>query len=291
MANIKELLASMIGKINGKLNAPEQAAHPHQQLVTDADGVAKWEDRLAYTEHEPVEIVPEQTVTPVSFNGGAPSAVTQVIEQFEEGATYVVTFEGKQYECVCHGVRFPLSTTPVLGVGNGSLYAVADYVDEYSNGEPFCLRNISGDSGAIDTEVNGTFTVSAVRLEETVKTIDPKYLPEIVVNVENGDDGFTIDKTFAEVEAERNAGKQIKLKAAGLCESQLPLAMYYADDNERCMIFASYFCITGYDGNVPRDTFLNVKWRVTDDNEKGTLSIIYTYVSSTVQDDTTIDLV
>ena len=42
MANIKELLASMIGKINGKLNAPEQAAQPHQQLVTDADGVARW---------------------------------------------------------------------------------------------------------------------------------------------------------------------------------------------------------------------------------------------------------
>ena len=43
---------------------------PYQQLVTDGDGNAKWEDRLAY-ETDPVltEIVQEETVTFTNESG------------------------------------------------------------------------------------------------------------------------------------------------------------------------------------------------------------------------------
>ena len=91
--NVKSALA---GKVDGP--ADGQA---YQQLVTDAYGNAKWEDRLAYASVTETELMPEQTVAFSDSGEGIYMAVASVSFNLSEGGEYKVTFDGQQYDCVC----------------------------------------------------------------------------------------------------------------------------------------------------------------------------------------------
>lgn len=127
MANIKELLANMIGKINGKLNAPEQAAQPNQQLVTDADGVAKWEDKPYYT------TAPE---------GFIPTTVP-VIQSAQVGQTIIVKSvdeNGKPTEWEAADISGVETVNGIVPDENGNVLVNADNIDFSmydNNGMPF----------------------------------------------------------------------------------------------------------------------------------------------------------
>lgn len=195
MANIKELLANMIGKINGKLNAPEQAAQPHQQLVTDADGVAKWEDKLAYTED--CEIIHRQTVScelkEGSLYGGAVDGhlTTDMV-----GKTYKVRFNGVEYEC--EAVKF--SGVDGVHLGNTSLIGA-----QGGNGEPFIIF----DEGNCVIGVSEPGEYEICILESHIKTIDPKYLGVLITvkfTLDTNSGEITADKPFSEVYAAIKSG-------------------------------------------------------------------------------------
>ena len=93
---------------------------PYQQLVTDGDGNAKWEDRLAY-ETKPVvtEIVPEETVA-FSDSEFGKAAVWPPTFNPVEGSIYIVRIDGAEYTCPC--VRFNRTLT----LGNLALAGVGD---------------------------------------------------------------------------------------------------------------------------------------------------------------------
>lgn len=218
MANIKELLASMIGKINGKLNAPEQAAQPHQQLVTDADGVAKWEDRLAYTNtllsvqspngayawykvsDEPltgIEDVDMDADIAVWLNGerGKSSIVLKQDDFIAVSELLVVAVLRDDCTIELNGVKF--GHFPKRGmyfVANADVAVTAVAIDKNAT-EP----DISWDKNT-----------------ETIKTIDPKYLPDsgssplvITLGADVNTGKFGFDTPFQEAWDALEAGKPV----------------------------------------------------------------------------------
>lgn len=202
MANIKELLANMIGKINGKLNAPEQAAHPHQQLVTDADGVAKWEDRLAYSED--CEIIHRQTVSCELKEGSLyGSTVDGHLTDEIVGKSLKVVFDGVEYEC--EAVKF--SGVDGVYLGNTSLIGA-----QGGNGEPFIIF----DQGNCVIGVSEPGEYEICILESHIKTIDPKYLPDggssplvITLGADVNTGKFGFDTPFQEAWDALEAGRPV----------------------------------------------------------------------------------
>ena len=98
---------------------------PNQYLVTDGDGNAKWEDKLAWSDKEVV--LEEQTI---HLNRDA-YTVTEVGD-IVVGESYVVGYQGKQYNCVARTISMEGLAVPVLGNS-----WVLDDENEVDSGEPF----------------------------------------------------------------------------------------------------------------------------------------------------------
>lgn len=142
---------------------------PYQQLVTDGDGNAKWEDRLCY-ETEPVltEIVPEETVAFSDMEGlmaaSWPSTFNPVY-----GSIYTVKIDGNAYNCACTRVG-PGDGLPVLG--NLSLAELGE-----DTGEPFImLYQGSWLFASADSASEHTISISETLVR--ILKIDEKYLPD-----------------------------------------------------------------------------------------------------------------
>lgn len=142
---------------------------PYQQLVTDGDGNAKWEDRLCY-ETEPVltEIVPEETVA-FSEMTGLMAALWPSTFNPVYGSIYTVKIDGNAYNCAC--IRLGDGDgVPVLG--NLSLAELGE-----DTGEPFLMLYqrpwvfVSADSAS-------EHTLSIFQEQTSISKIDKKYLPE-----------------------------------------------------------------------------------------------------------------
>ena len=144
----------------------ESEGKAFQQLVTDGNGTARWEDRLAY-ETDPVltEIVPEETVAFSDIGGlmGAswPSTFNPVY-----GSIYTVKFDGNAYNCACTRVG---SGVPALG--NLSLAELGE-----DTGEPFIMfYQGSWVFGSSDSASEHTISISEKQV--SISKIDEKYLP------------------------------------------------------------------------------------------------------------------
>lgn len=179
MANIKELLASMIGKINGKLNAPEQAAQPHQQLVTDADGVAKWEDRLAH-KLDYVVVLPRTSFVSEQLMGGSGKELTPPDNAWiEPGKTCTVTWDGVQHNAVA---EIDMDTQCIV-------IDIAEH-DENDNVIGNCMILFDPNNfviGVITASDWGTeHTIEIVMEGETIFPIDPKYIFGTNISTERG---------------------------------------------------------------------------------------------------------
>lgn len=157
-------------KIGGGL--PEGGA-PYQQLVTDGQGVAKWEDRLCYAEKTIAEEVPETEITTEVYTDFARANMDASIypTATEEGEIRTIVFDGVEYECA-------LYATEGYSFGNGSLFPGSSYPD---TGEPFLYVYMPDDIAVVitrDTEPT-THTISCYNTNaEIIETIDKKYLPE-----------------------------------------------------------------------------------------------------------------
>lgn len=156
------------GSSGGGSGLPEGGT-PYQYLVTDGDGNAKWEDRLAY-ETKPVltEIAPEETIT-FTPSSGMMSALWPPTFNAVEGSTYIVKFDGTEYECSC--IRLGGEGGPLV-LGNLSIPEVGD-----DTGEPFIMI-YSGQWSIFSSDSATEHTISISDKQVSLSKIDEKYLPE-----------------------------------------------------------------------------------------------------------------
>lgn len=141
---------------------------PYQQLITDKDGNAQWEDRLCYI-GEPVEtIFIEPTIVP--FIEAESSYLGEIESSFSAiaGETYKVSWDGAVYECNCVDFSY------VTMIGNLSIVGAGS-----DTGEPFVIVPENGVKIYIATaDTSASHTVSISRFVTEVVKIDEKYLPE-----------------------------------------------------------------------------------------------------------------
>lgn len=148
---------------------------PYQQLVTDGEGNAKWENRLAYeTDLVETEIIPQTTV---AFTKDGGLMVAHWPENFDlvYGQNYKISWDGVDY--ICTGVLFN-DIVPVLG--NLGLAGAGE-----DTGEPFLFMN-QGQWAVGSTESATEHIIGIREFSGEVVKIDEKYLPKYSV-VYSGD--------------------------------------------------------------------------------------------------------
>lgn len=121
-------------------------------------------NRTHYEEQAFETIVPE---TEMDLSSG--QYIVSETWPLEEGETYLVTWDGVEYECVCSVGSF--NNIPVNFLGNTS------FLGEEDTGEPFGAGVFSSfnQSGFMTADV-GTHTASIVRSGEVIHKLDNKYL-------------------------------------------------------------------------------------------------------------------
>lgn len=225
---------------SGGAGLPE-TADPLKQLVTDAAGKVAWEDRLAYKYTTTGEVVnlEETTLTGEDEDGDGTTdgfyLVTPWAVDIEAGKTYNVNFNSTTCECKAIDGRTiePETAAGMLYMGN--LAALGAEGIEGSNPDaPFVL--VAVNNGTAESDMGGmygmlaplngatsaTLSVTHTGETETIKTIDPKYLPPVesmfnvrttatVYKTDTGFDFTAFDKTYAEMAAAYKAGSHVRI--------------------------------------------------------------------------------
>lgn len=218
---IVSLVKALGGGSGGGSGLPTGGA-PHQMLVTDAEGVAKWEDRTHYSEPNTQIVLMKE---PFAYIGEgvyvlntAPDVMPRV------GAKYIVTFTIGDEE-VSFGATTAFKTIDNgagingVGLGNPSLIASGDdtgdmYVIVLSSTE--IDEGIYGMLGGF-TDTVESIKVSVLPAGDVVKKIDEKYIPsnQYVITVEEPvtyGDGLTeteCNRTYEEVLQAYKDGKKL----------------------------------------------------------------------------------
>lgn len=152
---------------------------PYQQLVTDGDGNAKWEDRLAYVATEEQAIFSQENIE-FSGDGGLYFSPAIDIAAINVGENYRVDFDGRTYISTAFA---PRNGAPMIGIGNGSYVGGED-----DTGEPFLIvYYTSQQTIEIGTTLPGSsHNVSIYASVETTHKIPQQYLPGIASETEPG---------------------------------------------------------------------------------------------------------
>lgn len=210
MATIKELLSAMIDKINGNENkidnikgVPEAfdsitmtngtdianlTMSAEKELLFDGEtiggGVTSWndlEDKPFYTDGDGmVEILPETTIEGADDSGdGINDSLMLMLPELVSGKTYIVYWNGTEYECVGQEVK----EGEIKGVllGNGADMGLS------GNNEPFIILYTSGflemtggEFNSMITFTDGTTypnpTISIYSGGAVIHKLDNKYL-------------------------------------------------------------------------------------------------------------------
>lgn len=205
---------------------------PYQQLVTDGEGNAKWENRLAY-ETEPVvtEIVPEETVV-FSDSEFGKSALWPPTFNPVEGSIYIIRIDGAEYTCPC------ISLNGTLALGNLAIAGVGD-----NTGEPFLMFNGgSWTFASVDSASEHTISISWKQV--SVSKIDEKYLPDNLA-------------TRSDVETAQTAAENAQTTAEN-AQSTVNNAKNMASSNKEVLysVFGSAVTFTFDKQTSGRDTFV-----------------------------------
>ena len=162
---------------------PSEGYGPNKQLVVDADGNPKWEEKLAY--EGVTELLPETTAT--SERADIIIGTIQVWESgvlaspVKAGDKVAFTLDGQTYDVTLTENTNPFTgekdgwlendsrgTTYQTADGHGVGFAVAPNPE--GPGQVMLLICVGGD--------HSPFTATASLVGNGVKTIDPKFLPE-----------------------------------------------------------------------------------------------------------------
>lgn len=169
----------------------------------DETAVDYVKNRPFYSIAEEVELLPETTVTFVERYGEEYLPLELV---FEEGKQYSVCWNGNEYEVV--GVNF----NDLILIGN------LDFIGFEDTGEPFLIGPaLDSDGIMIMSAYAGDFSISISAINESVKTIDQKFLPDIdistgmIVFVEHD----KADKTYEEILSAIASGENVYLYYCG----------------------------------------------------------------------------
>lgn len=176
-AALSKRLIEVCGKLqssDGAGGLPE-GGEPYKQLVTDGEGNAVWEDRLAY-DGACVAILPETALQGADDNGDGVTDSFYLTKPLNEplvkGETYTVIYNGASYDCVVPELEgMPALGNVDLAMGTGD------------TGEPFVFivmtdpeANANGMYGAA-MPLDGAASVTLSITKEAVHTIDEKWLP------------------------------------------------------------------------------------------------------------------
>ena len=190
---LNDKLDNVQSELTGKVDVPADG-QAYQQLVTDADGNAKWEDRLAYEGTNWKDFVLDSSTTfPTEITGFTmPPA----------GDTVTIKVNG--VESVETVVHYSLGTSQGRYIGSYMPPSV-------SAGAPgWCIFCLDGEEETIG-RTNVPVTISLLLPE--VHKIDQKYIPKEVYFVRY--DGRGLDKTFDEITEAYNAGMLVILEGNG----------------------------------------------------------------------------
>lgn len=134
---------------NVQVSGLPDGAEANMQLVTDADGAAKWEEKLAYEEIVYKTLL-EETVTPRD-DGGVYIAVFHGLLALETGKTYTVNFDGTEYTCVAY------EHPDFAGIHIGNISITGINMD--NSGEPFFITSTDNEFTMLMVPSGGTYTV------------------------------------------------------------------------------------------------------------------------------------
>ena len=159
-------------------DAEEKAEHvqplkPWMQYVTGADGVARWEPRLAYADTEEVVILPETTLFPEEDATFAFRLAEPLATSLHLGMICAVIYNGVEYECPVKTKN--LEGIEVMFLGNAGSsdepFAFVQFPPEIAQELGYYAQLDSYDGAE-------SVTLSIKGVVEQVKTIDPKFLPD-----------------------------------------------------------------------------------------------------------------
>lgn len=162
-------------------------ADPHQQLVTDAEGNPKWEDRGFYAEQTVKTLYND---VPDRKSGSYGSFVYDLGGDYEvplnRDASYTVELNGVVHEMVLnaeHSVNGIVS----FGLKNPTEYEFMLTDESKAEAHPNAVTYLTTMGVSVDEG-----PVVVVETSETIKKLDPKYLPEPIVFTYFDDDATCI---------------------------------------------------------------------------------------------------
>lgn len=179
-------LSKRLIEVCGKLQNPgggsggsglPTGGEPYQQLVTDGEGNAVWEERLAYEDISAV-VIPETTLTPLEEMGNMGIVFDAPLTPPISGETYLITYNGTPYLCTAYGMDDDGDgVDEMVFIGNMGLMGGDD------TGEPFVGMMLADlETGAAEGYYGGfmhngglePFTISMA--QATIKKVDSKFI-------------------------------------------------------------------------------------------------------------------
>lgn len=137
------------------------------------------------------------------------------------GATYQINYNNESYRCI--GTNEKIDGIQVVFLGNSA------YMGEEDTGEPFALLILKGEDintygfGAMVAVNDENITAIELSIEGViVQTIDPIYLPSIVLNLQNLVDGSTVGSVRAKGSKKEDADYSIGRYATSFGSAQAP---------------------------------------------------------------------
>lgn len=296
---MRTILSGLQNWVNKRLHetVPETDT-AHQQFVTDADGNAVWEEKLAWKEVTTEEVVNLEATeligedengdgTMDGFYLVSPWLVDPVI-----GNTYKIDFNGTEYDCYAIDYCSLESTAPTGSIMFGNLDALGVTGIEGSNpNAPFVFMGVPNASGADigglygmlmpfdETTISATISVNGVVATTKVKALDPDLLPDEVkpkqITLTIDEDGnVTSDTSFETAWAMSNAELQnaIVIKETGtryiLYDNHSEMSavsvsrVQHTSDSFRINILQirCMRCVDWEDVGLQSDDILSVKW-------------------------------
>lgn len=164
-----------------KVGGLPTGGEPHQQLVTDKDGNAKFEDRPFYAEPMQGEVLPE-TELMAGVDEGQFTLLTPPTTMPVDGVNHTVVYNGASYECVAIDYSADDGEGNIVPVGvflgnTGLLYGEPD-----PTGPLFGLmiaytpdQGLYGVGMALDGSESFTISIN-INGEKVKKKLDPKFL-------------------------------------------------------------------------------------------------------------------
>lgn len=149
-----------------------ETTESHQQLITDADGNKKWEDRTHYVTHVgSVVEVPETTFTTTIDGGQGIAALSNYPENISIGDIREITYDGVIYTCTAYEFAY---TPGSIALGNESLMGT-----DSDTGEPFFWIILPNASNLVTADTVATeHTISCVTIAyDEVHKLSDVYIP------------------------------------------------------------------------------------------------------------------